>query len=359
VADGRRKVTLQDIADRCNLHKSTVSLILSGRTEGLRIRRETIQRVKKVAREMNYEPNRIARGLTTGRSNLIGYSFPYALPYSDLEYLPEQAPELVAVINPLFLGGMVARGVERGYEVVCLPRFDDPNSRQPMSTIFPSIIDGIVWIHPAVSNRQYLEILQDGRNLVLAGRCPENSEVPTCDIDNIEEAYGLARHLIDTGCRRTAYFCVAYPDFEVGLSRYEGFRRALGEAGIDPESAPMLAAHPDREQRYADLAALLASDPEVDSVFMASGSAQRILAMARDAGRDPEKDVHVGAFWQTGISEQPERCLTTVELDFFRMGYESADMLIDTLEDRKAKVSNRRVPCTLRPGRRSEETAAT
>ncbi len=59
-----RQQTLLKIAMDLNLSKTTVSVCLSGNAGKIRIKPETVERVKKYAEKINYIPNRIARNLT-------------------------------------------------------------------------------------------------------------------------------------------------------------------------------------------------------------------------------------------------------------------------------------------------------
>ena len=66
-------ITLDDIAKQLNVSKVTVSKALRGHPD---ISRETTQLVKKVADELGYTPNYMARNLSSKRSNTIGVVVP-------------------------------------------------------------------------------------------------------------------------------------------------------------------------------------------------------------------------------------------------------------------------------------------
>ena len=69
----RRKVTLQDIANKLRMSRTTISLALRNHP---RISQATKERIHHLARKIGYEPDRVARSLATGRSNLIGVVIP-------------------------------------------------------------------------------------------------------------------------------------------------------------------------------------------------------------------------------------------------------------------------------------------
>ena len=66
-------ITLDDIAKRLNVSKVTVSKALRGHPD---ISKETTQLVKKVAEELGYTPNYMARNLSSRHSNTIGVVIP-------------------------------------------------------------------------------------------------------------------------------------------------------------------------------------------------------------------------------------------------------------------------------------------
>lgn len=65
------RVTIVDIAKQVGLTHATVSRVLNGRRDNY-ISEATRTRVREVAKEMGYVPNRAARALVTGRTGVIG-----------------------------------------------------------------------------------------------------------------------------------------------------------------------------------------------------------------------------------------------------------------------------------------------
>ena len=86
--------TIRDIAQAAGVSASTVSLVLRGKPH--RISEETIQRIQKIARQMNYVPNQVAVSLVTKKTHTIG------LIYSNM-------------LNPFYVE--MAVGVERNAQL--------------------------------------------------------------------------------------------------------------------------------------------------------------------------------------------------------------------------------------------------
>lgn len=78
-AERPKRVTLQDIAELAGVKKMTVSDALNGTR---RVAPATRERVRRIARELNYIPNSAARALATGRTGVIAVlSGPMSQPY--------------------------------------------------------------------------------------------------------------------------------------------------------------------------------------------------------------------------------------------------------------------------------------
>jgi LacI family transcriptional regulator len=69
-------ITLQDIANQLNISKATISFVLNGRGDEKRVSKETQEKIIQFARENNYKPNYLARGLSKGKSDTIGLVVP-------------------------------------------------------------------------------------------------------------------------------------------------------------------------------------------------------------------------------------------------------------------------------------------
>src|SRR5690625_5898552 len=68
-----RRVTISDVAARAGVSTMTVSRVVNGTG---RVSEATRQKVNRVIRQLGYEPNMVARGLTTRQSQTIGIVLP-------------------------------------------------------------------------------------------------------------------------------------------------------------------------------------------------------------------------------------------------------------------------------------------
>src|ERR1051326_2173072 len=66
-------VTLKDVAERAGVSTMTVSAVLNTQSKNIFVSEATRQRVMALAQEMGYRPNRAARALATGRTNVVEF----------------------------------------------------------------------------------------------------------------------------------------------------------------------------------------------------------------------------------------------------------------------------------------------
>lgn len=66
-----KRASIRDIADAMQVSISTISAVLNGKAAERRISEPLKEKILKYAKQVNYQPNMLARGLRTGRSNII------------------------------------------------------------------------------------------------------------------------------------------------------------------------------------------------------------------------------------------------------------------------------------------------
>src|SRR5688572_19561964 len=178
---------------------------------------ETQQRVEKVIAELNYVPNRIARGLNSQKTQTIGLIVP-------------------DVVNPFF--GPVVRGAETaarkaGYRVLlCNSEGDLRLEREYIDDLISHRVEGLL-LAPASDHSRLalLPLLKGGFPLVLLDRSLPDTDCDLVVSDNVAGARRLTEHLIGIGHRRIAHFTES-DDVSTGRDRLEGYRQALEAAGI-------------------------------------------------------------------------------------------------------------------------------
>src|ERR1700687_5225790 len=160
-------VTIKDVARESGVNISTVSRALN---DGYGVNEQTRENVIAVAARLNYRPNRIARGLVTGRSHSLG------LIVSDIR-------------NPFF--AEVARGAEDAarsgnYDLVlCNSDLDADKQMQYVRSLLEKRVGGILMNSVAMLNReQRAQLAASALPVVLLNRPASNRTFSTVCADN-------------------------------------------------------------------------------------------------------------------------------------------------------------------------------
>ncbi len=210
-------VSLKQIAAQTNVSIATVSKVLSGRED---VSDKTRQRILKVAKDMNYRPNLLVRGMQTGKTNTIGV--------------------MVPVGSDAFFSSIVA-GIhqhlqDENYVPILLWASRTPDHKWTTKTELELIhqlvdrrVDGLI-IRPIedAASDDYLHEIHDHRlPLVAVDRALPNSH--RADFVGTDDYCGgqmAAEHLLELGHRHILH--LAGPDFaSTARHRREGFESVI------------------------------------------------------------------------------------------------------------------------------------
>src|SRR5690242_10925714 len=212
-------VRLKDIARDLNVSVMTVSKVVRGCADvGAETRKRVLARIK----ELNYQPNWVARSLAARRTFMIGLIVPDLMH----SFFAEIAKGVAATIRPL------------GYDVViCNSEDDGALESSEVDRLLARQVDGLILASAQPPSSHELFRYIEARNVpyVLIDRYFPSVQANYVGAD--DEAIGrlATQHLIDRGCRRIAH--IAGAPLTPGVGRLKGYREALAKAGIAaPES---------------------------------------------------------------------------------------------------------------------------
>ena len=316
----RSPVRLKDIARDLNVSVMTVSKVVRGCADvGPATRSRVLARIK----ELNYQPNWIARSLAARRTFIIGLIVPDLMH----SFFAEIAKGVSTSLRPL------------GYDVVICNSEDNGDvESSEVDHLLSRQVDGfiIASAQPPTSTAVFSRIEARGVPFVLVDRRFNEVRAPYVGAD--DEAIGrlATKHLIDRGCRRIAH--IAGPELTPGVGRLKGYREALKAAGISAPDAYVAHASDD-VTGCAAARALLAIEPRPDGIFgyndpTAAGALKAVL----EAGIGVPEEIKVIGVGNVHYSDLLRVPLSTIDQESMTIGSKAAEILLNALAPKRKRA---------------------
>jgi LacI family transcriptional regulator len=311
-------VTLLDIAKELDVSVVTVSKAL--RNKG-KISARTRNRVLKRAKELNYQPNWIARSLVTRRSYTIGL----LLPDFTHPFFAEIAKSVAEAVRP------------RGFHVMISYFEEDPKlERSEAEALLARRIDGL--IVASAQSAEQPEMFDELRSrkipFVLIDRPIAGVRASFVGADN--EAIGrlATTHLIEQGCRRIAH--LRGPRIGLASARLAGYRAAMDAHGLDVPPNYIVEAGFHDDSGFDAMRKLLRATQVPDGVFcyndpLAIGAMKAIIA----AGLKIPQDIGVVGAGNVHYSDVLAVPLTTIDQETRQVGSRAAHLLLAQIDAKR------------------------
>lgn len=304
------RVTLADVAALAGVSPITVSRTLRGERT---VDPVLAERVRAAAAELRYMPDPAARALASRHSSHVAVLIPM-------------------LSNALFVDLLEA--VQRtlrpsGYQtLIGITHYDPDEEEQLLREQLLHRPAGLL-VTGIDHNARTRELIdRSGVPCVHLMALSPAPEVYCVGFSQTDAGAAITRHLLDRGRRRIA-FVAAQLDPRT-LQRAEGYRRALGAAGLYDPALELLDARPSSMALGGELfAQLLGAHPDCDAVFFCNDDlAQGGLLAALRLGVPVPQQVAVAGFNDLSGSDQMLPPLTTVATPRGAIGEASAQMLL-------------------------------
>jgi len=315
----KKKVTIQDIAERANVSKSTVSRVLN---KSKLVKEHKRLAVLAAMKQLDFQPNQMARSLAGGRSMTIGV--------------------LTQDIGSPFYDA-VARGVTDGLkETQYSPIFVDGQwnaevEGSAVDTLLDRRVDGIILIGGSMTSEELREV-QNQKQLVVVAREVEGWDSNCIFIDNYTAAYDATHYLIKSGHKQIA-FISGISNHQDSRRRKDGFEQALKDCNIQVNKKLCVEGDFRPESGVAAVETLIERGEKFSAIFcsndeMAFGAR---LALFRKKINVPE-DVSIVGFDDQPMSEFMTPPLTTVRQPAYELGAVAAEAMEKLLEGDQFEV---------------------
>jgi DNA-binding LacI/PurR family transcriptional regulator len=314
-------VRLKDLAVLAGVSVMTVSKALRDEPD---VSSATKQRVKLLAQQMGYVPDSSAQGLRTKTTKLFGLVIP-------------------ASTNPIYARIVFAieeRAHDLGYDILLAHTHNKPEREEVcLRHLLSRRVDGL-FISPVyryeAEARIYNEIRVRATPAILLGPpAPFCRFFPSIEIEELIASYNLTRHLIKLGHKRIAYL-TGPPTAPWAHERFEGYRRALREAGLEMDDKLVFQSGNTIEEGIKATLQFLnegcpATAIQAVSDLVAIGCAETLVSQGM---RIPE-DISLVGFGNVLAAEYFRVPLTTVRQPKFRLGIAAVEAMMCLLRGEK------------------------
>jgi LacI family transcriptional regulator len=311
--------TMREIAERAGVSYTTVSYVLNDRKTPRPIGQETRDRVLRIAGEMGYQRNELARAVVTGKSAMLG--FLARAPQDDLEYIAR------------VLTGVIEEASEQGYLVKALYLSADAPRGEAIARCIAWRLTGVVTmgLGPEATgefNRGFAP-----HRIALATIEDSETDGPEIPIRSDEEGgmRSALEHLVGLGHRRIAYLAAAAAE-PIAQRRAERFRRLCAEFLKDADAPVVWGDWWDiAANRDAMLPLLTLPAPRRPTALLCSGDPAAMVALstARALGLSVPRDLSVIGYGDYTMALYADPPLTTITQPFREMGRAAVRRLLE------------------------------
>jgi LacI family transcriptional regulator len=324
-------ITIIDIAKALGVSKSTVSRALNGNSE---INATTKENILAYARQHNYQPNPIAKGLQQKQTFSIGVV----------------VPELKNVFFAQVIDGIDSIAYKHKYQLIVAQSYEQYEREiETVNHLANRSIDGlIISLSSQTKETNHLLTLQkNGLPIVLFDRVSNSINTHNVITDNFNTAYKATELLIQNGHKNILH--IAHPqNLSISQERVNGYKKALENYNI-PFDEKLLYycnyAHTHIHIIEANLLKYLKQKKKPDAIFSSGDRITSIIysCLTKLKLKIPN-DIAFTGFSNNNIIKLFNPNITVIQQPTFEIGQASAQLLIELIESKKpTKIYEKRV----------------
>ena len=311
----KKQPRLIDIARILDVSTVTVSKALRDHPD---ISTEMKQRVKKIARELGYTPNFIARSLSSRRSFMIGVV----------------VPDVAHSFFSTAIDSIYETASQKGYEIILSVSQESPDKEiTSIKNLLSMRVDGLlVSISQRTKDTHIYETVKKMHvPLVFFDRCIDGLNLSSVIVDDRNGAARIVEYAIGLGYDRIAHLS-GYRDISIGRERCNGYLDALRKHNIPIKDEWIIEGGFREEDGYRGLKKLYESRDMPDAIFTANDKvALGVYDCAKELGISIPADLGIIGFGDLDFARLLSPPLTTMFQPAGYIGRKAVDLLIDEI----------------------------
>lgn len=323
------KTNINVVAKKAGVSIATVSRAFN---EKQLVREETRNKIIRIAKELNYKPSPIARGLSKKTTDTIGVIL----------------PDLVGEFFMDIIHGIDEEAYKANRFVMVSSSHSQRNMIETLIDFMASgRVDGVILMAPQMHKDVEDFLRKAKRPLVLINSCSDLTNVVNFQIDNYQGAFNCVEHLISHGYKKIAIIKGPSANCDA-QERYLGYVDALNKHNIEHTNSFEVSGDFQIESGYHGFMRLMSLTNKPEAIFISND----MMALgAYDAAKmlnlKIPTDVALTGFDDIYLSKLLNPRLTTVHVPIYELGAKAVNYLIKMIEGRvNTKIIHKEVLST-------------
>jgi len=313
-----KKLSINDIANELHVAKSTVSFILNGKAKEKRISDELTERVLKFVKEKGYQPNQLAKSLSTGKTKMICL--------------------MVEKISDYFFSHIAfhleALAYKNGYKIIyCSTENDPEKTRQLISLLRARYVDGYIITPPVGIEAEIKALISDNLPVVLFDRYLPDVPTDYVGLDNYKGTYDAIEFLVNTGAKKIALVTLASDQTQM-IERRSGYLAALKQHQLK-SLILKVSFENDTETTVKQCVQFIKDNPAIDAIVFATNYlALSGIKAINELGLNVPNDISIIAFDDHDVFNIYNPSISAIAQPLDEMAKQLFKTLLDKLESK-------------------------
>ena len=315
-------VRLKDIAERAEVSINTVSRALKGKDD---ISEETRQKIRDIADELGYVPHAAAVSLRSRTTKTVGVIVTY-------------------LDNPFYsriLKGVNDALAESGYTAMVWENAEDiAKERHILKLLASNRVAGVLIVPASNLENDFNYDKLKTQHLTIVRKGTLNTQNYFI-LNSFRSGQIVAEHFLKTGRRKPAFLGMDLP-VSCDRERFMGYKEKLEQAGLTLHERNVRRCRPSPQNAYNMTRSWMEEQPDIDAIFVGTDQlAFGVLRALHDAGVKVPDDIAVVGHDNVENAQFFAPSLSTVRIPKYKLGFDSAECLINIIQHNQTDPENR------------------
>jgi LacI family transcriptional regulator len=306
--------TIKEVAHRAGVSTATVSRVFNNSPL---VVDDTRQRILKVANDLRYHPNPLARSLSTQKAHSIGLLLP--------DLYGEFFSEVIRGVDQIVQ--------EKDNHLLVSSSHSKTSEVESALKMMRGRVDGIIIMSPAIDSQTLHKNLPHDMPVILLNCYVEGDTIDSINVDNYGGSYEMVKHLASHGHTRIAIIKGTETNYDA-KQRLKGYRSAVKESHCVLSTELEIEGDLTKESGYAAGKKILKMTPLPTAIFASNDSmAFGAISALKEEGVTIPNDMAIAGFDDIPIARFMQPKLSTVKISISEFGTLGAQRLYDAIEN--------------------------